>query len=71
MLLSVPRFSYHPLIMLLIVPHWPLQTDWYYMAEQPAPAPHPARPEGRAALTHLGFADQPNDVCGTMNNILS
>ena len=24
--------------------------DWYFIAEQPAPAPHLARPEGRAAL---------------------
>ena len=24
--------------------------DWYVIAEQPAPAPHLARPEGRAAL---------------------
>jgi len=28
--------------------------DWYFIAEQPAPAPHLARPEGRAALTHMG-----------------
>jgi len=27
--------------------------DWYFIAEQPAPAPHFARPEGRAALTHM------------------
>ena len=27
--------------------------DWYSIAEQPAPAPHLARPEGRAALTHV------------------
>ena len=27
------------------------QRDWYFIAEQPAPAPHLARPEGRAALT--------------------
>ena len=27
--------------------------DWYFIAEQPAPAPHLARPEGRAALTHI------------------
>ena len=31
-----------------------LQRDWYFIAEQPAPAPHLARPEGRAALTHKG-----------------
>ena len=24
--------------------------DWYFIAEQPAPAPHLALPEGRAAL---------------------
>jgi len=29
-----------------------VQRDWYFIAEQPAPAPHLARPEGRAALTH-------------------
>jgi len=27
--------------------------DWYLIAKQPAPAPHLARPEGRAALTHM------------------
>ena len=27
--------------------------DWYLIAEQPAPAPHLARPDGRAALTHM------------------
>ena len=27
--------------------------DWYFIAEQPAPAPHLTRPEGRAALTHM------------------
>ena len=26
---------------------------WYFIAEQPAPVPHLARPEGRAALTHM------------------
>ena len=30
------------------------ERDWYIIAEQPAPAPHLARPEGRAALTHFG-----------------
>ena len=30
-----------------------LKRDWYCIAEQPAPAPHLARPEGRAALTHV------------------
>ena len=29
------------------------QGDWYFIAEQPAPAPHLAHPEGRAALTHM------------------
>ena len=29
------------------------ESDWYLIAEQPAPAPHLARPEGRAALTHI------------------
>ena len=24
--------------------------DWYFIAEQPAPAPRPARPEGRPYL---------------------
>ena len=32
------------------------QRDWYFIAEQPAPAPHLARPEGRAALTHVLIA---------------
>ena len=27
--------------------------DWYLLAEQPAPAPHLARPEGRAALPNV------------------
>ena len=27
--------------------------DWYFIAEQPAPASHLARPEGRAALTNM------------------
>ena len=31
------------------------QRDWYFIAEQPAPAPHLARPEGRAALTHICY----------------
>ena len=35
-----------------IVPSYP-QRDWYFIAEQPAPAPHLARPEGRAALPAL------------------
>ena len=26
------------------------QRDWYFIAEQPAPAPHLAHPEGRSAL---------------------
>ena len=26
--------------------------DWYFIAEQPAPAPHLARPEGRVATSH-------------------
>ena len=30
-----------------------VQRDCYLIAEQPAPAPHLARPEGRAALTHM------------------
>ena len=30
-----------------------LSRDWYFIAEQPAPAPHLARPKGRAALTHM------------------
>ena len=29
------------------------QRDWYFIAEQPAPAPHLARAEGRDALTHM------------------
>ena len=29
------------------------QRDWYCIAEKPAPAPHLARPEGRATLTHM------------------
>ena len=29
------------------------ERDWYFIAEQPAPAPHLARPEGRAAFTHM------------------
>jgi len=31
----------------------PAQRDKYSIAEQPAPAPHLARLEGRAALTHM------------------
>ena len=31
----------------------PAKRDWYVIAKQPAPAPHLARPEGRAALTHM------------------
>jgi hypothetical protein len=27
--------------------------DWYFIAEQPASAPHLAHPEGCAALTHV------------------
>ena len=27
--------------------------DWYFIAEQPAPAPHLARPEGHSALTRM------------------
>ena len=27
--------------------------DWYCFPEQPVPAPHLARPEGRAVLTHM------------------
>ena len=30
---------------------WGGDRDWHVIAEQPAPAPHLARPEGRAALT--------------------
>jgi len=30
--------------------HPNLKRDWYFIAEQPAPAPHPAHPEGCAAL---------------------
>jgi hypothetical protein len=29
------------------------QRDWYFIAEQLAPALHLARPVGRAALTHM------------------
>ena len=29
-----------------------IRRNWYLFAEQLAPAPHLARPEGRAALTH-------------------
>ena len=29
------------------------EREWCFIAEQPAPAPHLARPEGRAAITHL------------------
>ena len=29
----------------------PPPREWYFIAEQPAPAPHLARPEGRAAPT--------------------
>ena len=29
--------------------------DWYSTAEQPAPAPHHARPEGRTVLTHVCY----------------
>ena len=29
------------------------QRNWWFIAEQPAPSPHHARPEGRAALTHM------------------
>ena len=28
----------------------PLQRDWYFIAEHPAPAPHPANPEGCVTL---------------------
>ena len=31
---------------------------WYFIDEQPAPAPHLARPEGRAALTHMSDGTQ-------------
>ncbi|KAJ1464447.1 hypothetical protein T484DRAFT_1649590, partial [Baffinella frigidus] len=31
----------------------PHERDWYFIAEQLAPAPHLARPVGRAALTHI------------------
>ena len=37
-------------------PHPPtpaLERDWYFIAKHPAPAPHIARPEERAALTHV------------------
>jgi len=27
--------------------------DWYFIAEQPTPVPHLARPEGRSVLTHM------------------
>ena len=30
-----------------------LLRDWYFIAQQPAPSPRLARPEGRAALTHI------------------
>ena len=41
--------------MRFLVSEVPLEVkrDWYSIAEQPAPAPHLARPEGRAALTHM------------------
>ena len=31
------------------------EKDWYFMAEQPAPAPHRARPDGRAAPCFVLF----------------
>jgi len=34
-------------------PYLQRERDWYFMAKQPAPAPHLARSEGRAALTYL------------------
>ena len=40
-----------------------LPRDWYFIAEQPAPAPHPARPEGRAALTLMLSCQPPMNQC--------
>ena len=33
----------------------PLKRDWYFVAEQPAPAPHLACSQGRAALTRTCY----------------
>ena len=41
-------FSYEPGT--LVAHHTPDERDWYLIAEQPAPAPHLAHPEGCAAL---------------------
>ena len=32
-----------------------LQRGWYLIAENPAPSPHLARPEGRAALMYMCY----------------
>jgi len=36
-----------------VKPEFPRPRDRYFIAEQPAPAPYLARPEGRAALKHM------------------
>jgi hypothetical protein len=36
-----------------VLPLRKIPAVWYFIAEQPAPAPHLARPEGRAAPAHL------------------
>ena len=49
---SVIRYQYMVHAMNLFVVGFVGKGDWYFIAEQPAPAAHIARPEGRAALTH-------------------
>ena len=39
-----------PGLLVLRRPDLLIQRDWYFIAEQPAPAPHLAHPEGCAAL---------------------
>ena len=52
---SILPLSYTPSLSLTQHPRMlqhPADKVWYGVAEQPAPAPHLARPEGRAAVTH-------------------
>jgi len=43
-------FESCPMPILGAIPRLPEEGDWYFIAEQPAPAPHLAHPEGCAAL---------------------
>ena len=49
----------------------PTQRDWYFIAEQPAPAPHLAHPEGCAALRIVPSRASPHAYAGHEGSLLT